>query len=301
MALDAADIERLKAAVPADHRPPRDASGRLTNHFSSLDSLRESNALQGSELDRFNYGTAFVGSSDEDAANPNFLLTGGHAIARAVQTERQEREKRKDSDFIFDQVRQQLAQRLADLRAELVAIDERLEQIRQRREQIGDELEALDELTRLKRSGKFDPNDPAHARLARNAKLTPEELAQMDVAALVQRRQQLVKLDSDLDAEWNARMKRRGEVVTGIGQAEAAQKDIELADTDEARLLAERRAQTVLGAQQLGGAAYRTQSQPAKVIAADAVGIAAESEKYNRAAVAGQPDVTRDDIKSFSP
>ncbi|MEJ7926702.1 hypothetical protein WG908_08040 [Sphingobium sp. AN641] len=57
--------------------------------------------------------------------------------------------------------------------------------------------------------------------------------------------------------------------------------------------MAERRAVTVLGAQQLGEAAYQTQSAEAKRIAADAVAaneaevLRADSQKYNRLASAG--------------
>ncbi|MEJ7926701.1 hypothetical protein WG908_08035 [Sphingobium sp. AN641] len=73
-------------------------------------------------------------------------------------------------------------------------------------------MEALDELTRLKRSGKFDPNSPAHMRLARAAGLSPEEIARMDADDLLRRRQALDRENGDLEEEWNERMKRRREI-----------------------------------------------------------------------------------------
>lgn len=296
MALDASEIERLRAAVPDMHRPPRDAGGLLSHRFGvEVDPAYDVHSASASELERHNLGLAFLAdaAANPDTANPNFRLTGGLAAVRAVEMAKEEHEKREDWEFALDRAREALDRRLAALDAELAAIDQRLEEIRQRREAIGEEMEALDELTRLKRSGKFDPNNPAHMRLARTAGLSPEEIARMDADDLLRRRQALDRENGDLEEEWNERMKRRREIEKEREQVVEARAEIEHADTGEARILAERRAVTVLGAQQLGEAAYQTQSAEAKRIAADAVAaneaevLRADSQKYNRLASAG--------------
>ena len=300
MGFDPADIERIKAAVPADHRPSPHAGGQLSSAFFQVDSLRESTALQGSEFERHQLGMAFLDNGDDEAANPNFLLTGAQAKVRAERIERQHRKERDEQRQFLADLHDVLDRRLAALNAELEAIDRRLEEIRQRREQIGETLEAMDEIARLKRTGKYDPTNPAHARLAEQAGLSSEDILRMDIAELAKRRADLSREDSDLDTEWNSRMKRRGEVVAERDDVAQAKKDIENADTEEARIKAERRAVSVLGAQQLGEAAYQTDMRHAKIIAADAVAsteaapVKADSVVYTRAAVTGAGDSIKD-------
>lgn len=293
MAFDASEIERLRAAVPDLHRPPRNAGGLWSHRFEAqVDPAHETGAARDSELERHNLGMAFLAdvAANPDTANPNFRLTGGLASIRTIEAEKRQREEHDAWEFALDQYRAELDRKLAALDAELAAIDKRLEEIRQRQEAIGEQMEALDELTRLKRSGKFDPNNPAHLRLARNAGLSPDEIARMDAADLTLRRRALDRENGDLEEEWNERMKRRGEVVQEREAVVEARAEIEHADTGEARILAERRAVTVLGAQQLGEAAYQTQNAEAKRIAADAVAsnereaIREDSQAYNRRA-----------------
>ncbi|MEQ6335443.1 hypothetical protein [Sphingobium sp. MK2] len=293
MAFDASEIERLRAAVPDLHRPPRNAGGLLSHRFEAhVDPVHETGAARDSELERHNLGMAFLAdvATNPDTANPNFRLAGGLAAVRAIDVEKRQREEQDAWEFALDQYRADLDRKLAALDAELAAIDKRLEEIRQRQEAIGEQMEALDELTRLKRSGKFDPNNPAHLRLARNAGLSPDEIARMDAADLTLRRQALDRENGNLEEEWNERMKRRGEIVKEREAVVEARAEIEHADTAEARILAERRAATVLGAQQLGEAAYQTHSTQAKQIAAEAVAgnetetVREDSQAYNRRA-----------------
>lgn len=293
MALDASEIERLRAAIPDTHKPPNNTGGLLSHRFEAqVDPAHETSVARDSELEQHNLGMAFLAdaAANPDTANPNFRLTGGLAAIRALDTEKRQHEERELWEFALDQYRAALDRRLAALDAELAAIDERLEEIRLRREAIGDEMEAIDELTRLKRSGKFDPNNPAHVRLAQTAGLPPDEVARMNAADLILRRQALDRENADLEEEWNERMKRRGEVVNEREAVVEARAEIEHADTAEARIMAERRAATVLGVQQLGEAAYQTHGTDAKRIAADAVAgkeadaVREESQAYNRRA-----------------
>lgn len=113
MARDA-ELDRLKSAIPELYQPAQGAGGRLTNDFSSVDSLRESTPLQGSELERFNLGMGFLAdaATDPDASNPNFLLTGSMAVARDAQIAQTEQHKREsERRFVIAQLREQIEAR----------------------------------------------------------------------------------------------------------------------------------------------------------------------------------------------
>lgn len=314
MARDDAETGRPKAAIPDNFQPAPGTGSRLSNHFLSVDSLRESTPLQGSEIDRtaqerdrHNRGAAFV-AGDSDQAAPGFLLTGAQATARKSHMTVIEQRKRDDERFASDQMKAALDARLAALDAELLALDTRIGEIEQRRIAIGDNLEALDELVQIERSGqKIDPNNPEHARLLRKAGIDPDKADKATLAEIIARRRRELGLEDEaLDAEWNAKMKRRGQVATEREAVAGARDEIERANTDEARILAERRAATMLGAQQIGEAASQTESRSAKIIAADAVAanerpdLRADSETYNRrAALADRNSVVDASGKDF--
>lgn len=313
MARDA-ETDRLKSAIPDMYRPPRNAGGLLTSYFSSsVDLLRKSTALQGSEIadrDRFNLGMGFLNKGDANPeATPSFILPGALAAARKLQIARHEEERHRDVRVALEQYRAALADRLAALNAELEALNREIDEIETRRTEIGASLEALDEIERLKRSGKLDPSNPAHAALLRTAGITPEEAKRDDLLDVIQRhRRDLDREDGTLETLWNAKVKRRDQVALERLDVIGAQQEIENADTDEARLLAERRAATVLGAQQLGEAALQTDSNRAKVIAADAVTDAEGSERRavsanlnHNSVEANKRVVMASDTKEFAP
>lgn len=105
MAFSDAEIELLKAAVPDDHKPPPEAAGKLTNGFLTIDLLRKSIPLQGSEIDRHNLGIGFIenAAADPDTANPSFVLTGAQATARDLRIEQGERKERDNIEFALAQ------------------------------------------------------------------------------------------------------------------------------------------------------------------------------------------------------
>lgn len=298
MAFDAKDIERLKAAIPDHHQPQADAAGSLASVFSSVDPRSGSTALQGSgltELDRYNYGSAYVDNPDQ--GSPSFLLNGSQLTARQAKQQAQHNREQAEERSFVDRVLAALDARLAALDARLFEIDNRLEAIRLRREAIGTEMEALDELEALKRSGKLDPNNPHHAELLRAAGITADEAMGDDFAATVTRRRQALNDEDDaLEGETNARLLERGEVQALRNEAWAAKQDIENADSEEARVRAERRASSLLGVHELAGAAYETQDKQARNIAANAVGknevvaVRRDSLAYNNAAAASDSD-----------
>ncbi|SFF97178.1 hypothetical protein SAMN05518801_104257 [Novosphingobium sp. CF614] len=121
MAYDDADIGRPKAAIPKNFQPPPESRGRLTNDFLSVDSLRESTPLQGSETavamvdyraaddsrERHNLGMNFLADAADnpDAANPGFLLPGALANAHAARVAQSEQRQRDDDRrFIISQI-----------------------------------------------------------------------------------------------------------------------------------------------------------------------------------------------------
>ncbi|MEJ7925999.1 hypothetical protein WG908_04415 [Sphingobium sp. AN641] len=291
MAFDATEIQRLKAAIPIDYRPRPQAAGQLTNDFLAVDLLRKSTALEGTERDRHNLGMAYLNSPDADAAGPTFLLTGAQAVARNAQVIQSERAEHDITDFAFDQMRENLRRHIERLNAMLVDIDAAMKKIHTRRDEIGQELEALDELTRLKRSGKFDLNNPAHAQLARSAGLSPEELDRMSVHDLRMRRRDLDREDGQLEDQWNKWLKLRKGIVKERDAAVEIEAELAAADTAEVRILAERRASSLLGVQQIAEVAYIAEDRSVKIRAADAVAsneqaaVRTESQTYNRDAV----------------
>jgi hypothetical protein len=252
--------------------------------------------MHGSEIaerERFNLGIAFIGRDSSESA-PSFILSGAVAAARKVQITETEKRRHEDERLALDQMTKALAARLAELDAEIAAIDKRLEEIRQRRIVIADQMEALDEVERLRKSGKLDSNNPAHARLLRAAGISDAEARGGGLATIIaQRRQALGNEDETLGNEQTGLLKRRDVVARERVAVVAAQNEIESADTDEARILAERRARTTLGAQQLGEAATQSTDNQARIIAADAVAAnerpdqRADSAALNRNAIAG--------------
>lgn len=315
MERDGAETGRLKAAIPDRYQPQPDAGGALPASFHSVGAQSAPTPLQGSEIDRttqerdrHNLGAVFV-AGDPDQSAPSYMLTGAQALAKNSHIAMIEQRRREgDNRLAITQMQAALDARLAALDAELLALDARIGEIEQRRIEIGDNLEAIDELEQIERSGqKLDPNNPAHAALLRRAGIDPDEADKATVADIIaRRRRDLAIEDGALGTEWDTKMKRRAQVARERVAVAAAKDEIENANTDEARILAERRAATILGAQQLGDAASQTENRTAKVIAADAVAanerpdLRAESEAYNRrAALADQDSVADASGKGF--
>lgn len=280
------DGKDLKAIIAALYPPPLEAGGKLSGIFS-VDSRSESTALQGSQkLDIHNLGMAFA--SNGDTSGPSFILTGSQAAlrnARFAQHEHRQQEEQ-SVDLALSQARADLAARLAALDAELAAIDARMAEIVERCAAIGESMDALQDIDDLVASGKLDPNNPAHAALLRKAGIDPDSAHDNDDWAEIirQRREELSREDGGLDSEWNDLLARRGRVAKRRGDIADALADISQADTEEAKYSALQHAQTVAGVRALGGAAFETDDEGRKLIAADAVGVSAKSEEYNQQA-----------------
>lgn len=294
MAFDA-DLEKLKAVVPAQYRPASDAAGKLS-HVFSVDSGAESTALQGNEnLTRHNLGMAFL-NGDPDSAGPNFMLTGSQATIRDAMVERIRHTRDQDGvmSFALRQAREALEARLAALDAEIARIDAKLRDINERRSKIGEELDALHDLDARLAKGELDPDDPRDAALCRRAGIDPETLRGKDAAEqaeiILRRRTALAREDGGLEWEERTLLDRRGVVVKRRAAVDDALKDLSLADTPEAQALALQRAQSVDGVRSLGGAAFVSDRDDVRTRAADAVAdneevaLRADSKAYARAA-----------------
>ncbi|QIG79455.1 coiled-coil domain-containing protein [Stakelama tenebrarum] len=289
MALSQSDIEELKAAVPPHMRPAAGAGALLPASFG----LASAHDYDNGPPEQQNTVPAFVGplsgpdtqklivetvrQFDAGQIDTTSLIIPANLGKLRATAEKRKRDQRSADLLLLDL----LDRRLAELDAELAAIDGRLSEITRRRNEIGESMEALDELARLQARGEVDPNNRVHAALLRKAGISPDE-AQGDglSAAIVRRRHQLGGEDDALAAEWNEKMKRRGEVMRERQDVITARAEIENADTDEARIAAETRATTLIGAQQLGEAAYQSDNESAREIAADAV--AATEEEARR-------------------
>jgi len=293
MPFDEADLDRLKDSLPDAYRAER-AGGMLTNNFLTVSALRALTPLKGShekniaEQTLFNLGMGFLNGS-ADVAAPNFILSGAAQTARehVLENSSHEKTEREEIDTALAQSREQLRRMLADLDEELAAIDARLEEIRLRRIEIGNELGSAQDLEDLVAKG-IDVSDPAYADLCRKAGIDPAQLRgkdkgdQLDVIA--HRRSELTAEDDTLETEWNDKMARRGVILERKKDVNAALDDLDQANTDEAKLSAIRRAETVTGVRALSGAAFETDNAEKKLIAADTVAKSAESVDFGKRA-----------------
>lgn len=295
MALTITDIAALKSTVPERFRPDPASIRPLIQSFGAVAELRSATLMyEGgashnahefltsddplvSDRAREMAGMALAGDADATAA---FVFTGAQ-MARRMEAENQREDERRRDELVYDQIRAALDARLAELDAELARIDARLGEIRERRDELAERMEALDDLDTLAKSGKLDPDNPAHAALLRRAGIDPRTPRESIADVIAQQRRDTAREDEALEREWNERMKRRDEVIREREDVRAARREIESANTPEAMEQAQRRARTVLGAQQLGEAAYQTDNQRAKTIAADAV---AANERSDRTA-----------------
>ncbi len=298
MARDEADIAELKSRIPVQFQPPSSMSGSLSLNFQSQGAMLAPYTLQGSENPSVSEADPFtddharemqgrIFAADPDAS-PSFMLTGAQASMRASSDGTEQKKRERDTRR---QLLDALNRRLAELNADLLRIDTRLEEIRLRKNAIGEELEALDDIEKLAASGQLDPRNPKHAELLRKAGIDPAKVDQHNISDLItQRRRAMNGEDEALDGEATELLKQRKIVELERAEVEAARNDIESANTPEALERAEARARTILGSQQLGEAAYQTESDRANEIAADAVAnneraeLQAGSEDYNRLA-----------------
>ncbi len=296
MARDEVDIAELKSRIPVQFQPSSDMSGSLSLNFQSQGAMLAPYTLQGSENPSASEADPFaddharemqgrIFAADPDAS-PSFMLTGAQASMRASSEGTEQKKRERDTRR---QLLDALNRRLAELNADLLRIDTRLEEIRLRKNAIGEELEALDDIEKLTASGKLDPSNRKHAELLRKAGIDPAKVDKNNISDLItQCRRAMNGEDEALDGEATELLKQRKVVELERAEVQAARNDIESANTPEAMEKAEARARTVLGSQQLGEAAYQTESDRAKEIAADAVAnneraeLQANSAAFNR-------------------
>jgi TolA-binding protein len=303
MPIDSGDIERLKAAIPKDFQPPPTFRGRLTSYFLSLDSRGASNLIPGSDInarDRLNLEMKFVGSDDSQA--PSFILSGAAATLAKRQIDKRNEDHRREERTAFARMMDALNARIDALQDELRDLNLRIAEIERRRADIGATFEALDEIKRRRaRNEKLDPANEADRHLLEAAGLSETEANGDDYAATIAaHRRALDTEDGNLSTEWNSKMRRRGDVMNDLADAQAARNDLQTGDTEEARILAERRAETILGRRQLATATFETTGTSAKLVAADAVAGAEVTQRQTASQTLNRDAATQGPNEFFS-
>ena len=300
MALNASDIGRLKAAVPTIYRP-RDVAGTLADSFDNSASLRE--------REQFNLGMKFVSGDDQSQA-PSFILSGSVATVRKAQLDKRNEERRRDERTTVQRALDALNERIAALDAEIATINEDLRRIAERRAAIAEQLTAIDDIEELRRKGiKLDPANPAHAKLLRASGLSASEInGDGYLAALLRKRVELSTEDGSLALDQDSKIKRRDQLTLERTEALGLRSELEGANTDEARILAGRRASTFLGRDQLSTAAYESNSAKVKLVAADAIAGTegddrreASTKLTHAAAASDTAAIFKTDTKTFAP
>ncbi len=249
------EAEVKRNNIVPEYRADAESSGALTGNFTKNAHELHSKAL------------ANVAESDSPAS---IILSGSQQAIQKYQLAETTRKKRqREAQFISTLDR--LNQRLEELDALIDEANEQLARINERRLKIGDQLEALDELDELNASGSLDTQNLAHQRIMKKAGIDPGASV-ADIAILIsEQRAALGQEDDVLEEEGNALIKRRDELEAERNEVLIVKAEIENADTPEAIAAATERAQTVLGAQQLGQALSLSNSEDAATVVAEAV------------------------------
>ncbi len=255
MALSQADIETIKSAVPEQLRPGADHARLLSSSFCDAADTHVSAAPASGGADFLTDDRKRELAGQMFANNPEaatgFMLTGAQ-IAQQQRDERERQAKRSGDQFVQNEIEAALTRRLAELDAEIARIDKRLGEITLRRGKIADKLDAIDDINTLLASGQLDPNNPAHAALLRRAGYDTDDAKRDDFAYRVRKdRGDLSREDSALDGEAGELLKRRGDAVREKGDVNQALANLDAADTEETRIVAERHAQSLLAKQDL--------------------------------------------------
>lgn len=249
------EAETKRNNIPDKYRADAASSGALTGSFSH-------NAYEFQS-------TALANISESSSAAPIILSGSQQAIKQHQLTETTRKKREREAHFV--NVLDRLSQRLEELNELIDETTERLDQINDRQLEIGDQLEALDELDELSNTGQLDTHNPIHQRIMKRAGISPEAPA-ADIAVLIsEQRAVLGREHDDLEDENNTLIRRRDELEAEREQVLTVMAEIENADTPEARAIAEQRAQNILDHSELTDLAAQTDDQELKAMAAKAV------------------------------
>ena len=283
------EAETKRNNIPDKYRADAASSGALTGDFSHNAYEFQSKAL--------------ANISESGSAAPIILSGSQQAIKQHQLTETTRKKREREAHFVS--VLDRLNQRLEELNALIDETNERLDQINDRQLEIGDQLEALDELDELSNTRQLDTNNPLHQRIMKRAGINPGSV--VDIAVLIsEQRAALGQEHDDLEDESNTLIRRRDELEAERDQVLTVMDEIENADTPEARAIAEERAQNILDNSALTDLAAQTDDQDVKAMAANAVAqsdngdVSANLAETNLAVSSSREDFIDSDADSFS-
>ncbi|MCJ2186239.1 coiled-coil domain-containing protein [Novosphingobium beihaiensis] len=253
----------------AGERQNLDAEGARSKPFIPRDG-----AFSHSEYELLSQALATTLGEDENAA---VMLSGAQQQKRISDKEINGR-KRREREQRYLAILDAIDAHIARLDARIAEINLEFDRINARRTEIGDQLEALDELERLNASGKLDPRNAEHQRLMKKSGIPPNTSA-ADIAMLIDiERAHLSDEDDTLEQQSNDLIRERGELQTERDEALAVREALENADTPEALEIAAQRANDILSASQLGILASQTDDSATAQAAGDLVAKADERD-----------------------
>jgi len=275
-----AEIKRNQ--IPEQYRAHGADSGALAHDFAFADErhnldfqrarsappITGDGAFSHSEYELHSQALATTLGEGESAG---VMLSGAQQqkrIADEARSGRKRREREQRHLAMLDAIDAHIAR----LDARIAEIDLELDRINARRMEIGDQLEALDELERLNASGKLDVRNAEHQRLMKKAGI-PSDTPAADIDILIENeRQSLSGEDGALEQESNDLIRERDELKAEREEALAVRDALDNADTPEALEIAQERAQSILSTSQLTDLALQsdqsaTRNAAAKIVA----------------------------------
>lgn len=257
--------EQLRNQIPEQFRASDEMRGALSADFRTNSTTYELHSQT-------------LANMMPEGQTPIMLSGSQQSIQKHQLAETNRKKRAREAQFMS--TLDMLNRRLEELDAMIAETNEELERVNERRLEIGNQLEALDDLDSLRRSGQLDVQNPAHQRIMKKAGIDANASA-ADIAMLIQnQRIALGQEDEALEEEGNALIKRRDALETEREEVLVAKAEIENADTPEAIAAATERAQTVLGAQQLGHALALSDNQNAATVVAEVVSSSDTEKAY---------------------
>lgn len=262
------EAETKRNQIPQLYRADGGNSGALTRDFAFAgegQNLESGSALHALPITRdgafsnseYELHSQALATTLEEGESAGIMLSGAQQQKRInddAGNSRKRREREQRHLAMLDAIDAHIAR----LDARIAEITQELEQINERRIEIGDHLEALDELERLHENGKLDMRNAEHQRLMRKVGISPEASA-ADIAMLIDtERANLSREDDTLEQRGNDLIRERDILQAERDEALSVRNALENADAPEALAIAMQRADTVLSTSQLGLLASQT-------------------------------------------
>lgn len=305
------EAEIKRSQIPAEYRADGADGGALTSNFAfarERENLGVESAQSAPSIPRdgefshsqYELHSQALATTLDEGEGASIMLSGAQQQKRIGDEAQGSRKRRDREQYYLDA----LDAHIARLDARIAEIDADIQRINTRRLEIGDQLEALDELERLNTSGKLDVRNAEHQKLLKKAGVPPNA-STADIAVLVENeRKNLGSEDDALEQESNDLIKERGTLQAERDEALSVRDALEKADTPEALEIAQERAQSIMGQTALNGAAYLSGDTNDKIAAANMIGRVDAGQSNDKLALASatedRGEVMDADIDDFS-